>query len=135
MGLLSGDFRRDYRHLVSAAERLHGPISFGCFAEVGTFRALQIDPEPGAWSRAVAVRDVVLSPVPPAVGLAVGIDAVRVAAEGFRAFAAKHDTFGLFDFALQSAKKRLAGALDDSDVAAILGFEPLSVIRLLLRRE
>jgi hypothetical protein len=135
MGLLSGDFRRDYRHLISAAEKLHGPLSFGCFAEVGTFRALQVDPEPGAWSRAVAVRDIVLSPVPTAVGVAVGIDAVRVAAEGVRTFTAKYDTFGLFDLAFREAKKRLEGALDDRDVAAILGFEPMSVLRLLLRRE
>jgi len=33
------------------------------FAELGTFRALQTDPRAGVWSRAVAVRDIVIAPI------------------------------------------------------------------------
>src|SRR5262245_8035752 len=38
---LSGDFRRDYRYALSAAERALGPIAFGCFSELAIFRSLQ----------------------------------------------------------------------------------------------
>ncbi|HEX7666971.1 MAG TPA: hypothetical protein VF407_20720, partial [Polyangiaceae bacterium] len=75
MGLLSGDFRRDYKHLERAVEHRYAPLSFGIYAEVETFRTLQLDARPGAWGRAVAVRDVVVSPMPGAVGLALGVDA------------------------------------------------------------
>ena len=34
MGLLSGDFRRDYRHFVGAAERQVGLLSLGVFGEL-----------------------------------------------------------------------------------------------------
>lgn len=77
MGLLSGDFRRDYRHLVEAVESQLGTLSFGCFAERKTLHALLQAPSPGAWARAVTVRDVIVSPFPPGIGLALGFDAAR----------------------------------------------------------
>ena len=40
MGLLSGDFRRDYRHFAAAAERNVAPLSLGVFGELLTFQAL-----------------------------------------------------------------------------------------------
>src|SRR5207249_2086872 len=49
MGLLSGDWRRDYTHLVRAVEDRYAPLAFGCFAEVDTFRDLQVAERPGAW--------------------------------------------------------------------------------------
>ena len=79
MGLLAGDWRRDFRHLSRSVQDLLGELGFGCFAETGVFRALQVDPTPGAWARAVAVRDVILSPVPTAMALPLGIDAGRAA--------------------------------------------------------
>jgi len=48
MGLLSGDWRRDYTHLVRAVEDRYAPLALGCFAEVETFRELQVDARPGA---------------------------------------------------------------------------------------
>jgi hypothetical protein len=62
MGLLSGDFRRDHRHLAAAVERRIGKIAVGCYGELGTFQALAGTREPGAWARAVAAQDVVISP-------------------------------------------------------------------------
>ncbi len=84
MGLLSGDWRRDVRHLVTAIEDRFAPLSLGCFAEVDTLHRLQSDSRPGAWSRAVAVRDVVLSPMPLAIGVALGFDGARYAWEMLR---------------------------------------------------
>ena len=56
MGLLSGDWRRDYRHLVRAAEERYAPLAFGCFAEVGAFRDLQTDGrfDPAKYQRLLA---------------------------------------------------------------------------------
>jgi hypothetical protein len=134
MGLISGDWQRDYRHLVTAVERTYGPLSLGCFAEASKFRALTVDPTPGAWSRAVALREVVLSPVPAAVGLALGFDAARFAVDSLRVVTERVDRFGLMDAMLGEARKRASALLGDSDVSAALGFNPVEVLRLLLQR-
>jgi hypothetical protein len=79
MGLLSGDWRRDYRHLRRAVERKLGPVGLGVFSEKTTFRDLSVDPTPGAWARAAAIRDVILSPVPAALAIPLGLDVSRAA--------------------------------------------------------
>lgn len=133
MGLLSGDWRRDYRHLVRAAEERYAPLAFGCFAELEAFRALQTDARPGAWTRAVAVRDVILSPVPVAVGLALGVDGARYALDGAKIITGRIDALGLFDPLLRVARERL-GAATGKDVPGALGFDPMAALRALLRR-
>lgn len=77
MGLLSGDWRRDYRHLVHAAESRFGKLASGYFAERETLSTLVASSSPGAWARAVAVRDVIISPFPAAMALPLGLDAFR----------------------------------------------------------
>ena len=52
------------RGTVAGHLRVIAPLGFGCYAEAETFRALLVDGRPGAWGRAVAVRDVILSPLP-----------------------------------------------------------------------
>lgn len=85
MGLLSGDFRRDYRFLVAAIEELAGPIGTGVFTDLSTFRELFVSPLPGAWARAALVRDVVVVPLTGAALLPILIDALRGAvASAFR---------------------------------------------------
>ena len=58
--------------------------------EVGKVLARRIFPDGRtrayAWGRAVAVRDIVLSPIPMAIGLALGVDGARYAFEGSRFF-------------------------------------------------
>jgi hypothetical protein len=134
MGLVSGDWRRDARYLARAAEKLYAPLSFGCFAEFDRFRELQVDPEPGAWGRAVAVRDIMVSPTPAAVGIALGIDGARYAVEGLRTFTNRVDKFGLLDPLLAGMRKRVSTVLGDQDLSLVLGFSPMDVLRLLLRR-
>lgn len=134
MGLVSGDWRRDARYLAKAAERLYAPLSLGCFAEIDRFRALQVDPEPGAWGRAVAVREIMVSPTPAAVGVALGIDGARFAVEGMRVFTSRVDKFGLLDPLLAGMRKRVSTVLGDQDLSLLLGFSPMDVLRLLLRR-
>jgi hypothetical protein len=134
MGLLSGDWRRDYRHLARAVEEKYSPVGFGVFGEVDTFRALQIDPRPGAWARAVALRDIVLSPMPTAIGLAVGFDGARYAAHSLKVITSRIDAFGLLEPALQAARKRIGSAAGDKDVGQTLGFDPMAILRALLER-
>lgn len=134
VGLLSGDHRRDYVHLARVCGEIYGPLSFGCFSDVATFRALQVDPEPGAWTRAAVVRDLILSPVPAGVGLALGFDGARLALDNLRIVTERIDRFGLLDGAMRLARKQASKILEEKDVSATLGFDPLAVLRALLRR-
>ncbi len=133
IGLLSGDWRRDYRHFADAVEDCYGPLGFGCFAELSTFRALQTDPRPGAWSRAVAVRDVVIAPIPAAVGLALGFDGARFALRGLLTITARVAPLAFMGPAIDAARARVA-RVTGKDIPALLGFDPLAALRALLQR-
>jgi hypothetical protein len=133
LGLLSGDWRRDYRHLARAVEERYAPLGFGCFAELSTFRALQTDPRPGAWSRAVAVRDVVVAPMPLAVGVAMGFDGAHYALRGLRSFTGRIAPLAAMAPLVSSTRSHLAWATG-KDVTALLGFDPLAALRQLLKR-
>src|SRR4051812_31787197 len=129
MGLLSGDFMRDYRYLGAAVEARLGPLSVGCYAELSTFRRLASEPVPGAWATAVAVRDVVLTPVTPGLAVPLGVDAGRAAlalAKGLLGH------IGIFEGlrAPSSLGPRLGRAygLVESDVRRYLGFDPWRVL-------
>lgn len=135
MGLLSGDWRRDQRYLAEAIEDSYGELALGCFAPVDVLRDLIVDPRPGAWTRAVAVRDVVLSPVPPSIGLAVGFDGARYAFEGMRALTARVGVLDALAPAMELARKGLGRAAGDRDIATVLGFDPLETLRALLSRD
>lgn len=132
MGLLAGDWRRDYRHLAHAVEHRAGPLSLGCFAEVATLRALLVDSTPGVWARAVATRDVILSPIPPAIGIPLGIDAGRAALGALRALTERVDPIGIVVPTVRAALER-AGA--GGEEGGLFGFHPLELLRKLISRE
>jgi hypothetical protein len=138
MGLISGEWRRDVRHLVAAVEDRYAPLAFGCFGEASTLSALQADARPGAWSRAVAVRDVILSPMPLAIGVALGLDGARYAWSTVRSVAPRplllNAPLAVFEPAVQALRKRMSSATD-KDIASVLGFSPLEVLRALRRRD
>lgn len=127
MGLLSGDFRRDHRYLAAAVEKQIGPISVGCYGELGTFRRLSRGDEPGAWARAVAAQEVIVSPVTPGLALPLGIDAGRAAFRELRSIATRFGAGHWF-----SSESPLAGAIGklerpawlDQDLRDFLGFDP-----------
>jgi len=133
LGLLSGDWRRDYRHLARTVEDRYAPLGFGCFAELATFRGLQTDGRAGAWSRAVAVRDVVIAPMPAAVGLALGFDGARYALQGLKLLTGRIPPFAVVGPMLDAARSRVAKRTG-KDVGALLGFDPLAALRALLQR-
>ena len=76
--LLSGDWRRDYRHLVQAVEvTAYAPLAFGCFAEVERFRKLCRPTRAPARGRGGRARrrphaDAL------AVGVGIGVDGARL---------------------------------------------------------
>jgi hypothetical protein len=135
IGLLSGDWRRDQRFLVEAIEDAYGELSLGLFGTQDEVRALVMSTDAGAWSRAVALREIVLSPMPPSIALAVGFDGARYAFEGMRAVTTRIDLLGLLDPTLQRARKQLGKMAGDRDLSSILGFDPLEALRKLLERE
>ncbi|MEM1029862.1 MAG: hypothetical protein AAGN82_05895 [Myxococcota bacterium] len=135
LGLLSGDFRRDHRHLADAVTRAAGPLALGCFAEHERFRALEVDPTPGAWATAVAVRDVVLSPVPPGMALPLGLDAGRAAVSALRQVARRlgPPVVGAAGDGLERAVEAFVDvALGSRRAEEVLGFNPLELLRKLV---
>jgi hypothetical protein len=133
LGLLSGDWRRDYRHVARAVEDRYAPLGFGCFAELETFRALQTDGRPGAWSRAVGVRDVVIAPMPGAVGVALGFDGARYALQGLRVLTERIAPLAAVNPFLEGVRARVA-KVTGKDVGGLLGFDPMEALRALLER-
>lgn len=138
MGLLSGDFRRDHRHLAAAVERHVAKIAVGCYAELGTFRLLAGTREPGAWARAVAAQDVVISPWMPGVALPLGLDAGRAAFRELKSVAARFGAGHWFSrespllLALSSLERP---AWLGDDVREFLGFDPWQLLVRLFARE
>lgn len=74
MGLLSGDWRRDQRHLARAVEQRLGPLGLGCYSTADTLSRLFSEGVPGAWAAAVATRDVLVTPVTPGLAIPLGLD-------------------------------------------------------------
>jgi hypothetical protein len=134
MGVISGDWRRDYRHVARAVEEQYAPLAMGCFAEVDRFRELQVDARPGAWGRAALVRDIVVSPMPVGIRLALGADGARFAFESFRTIAGRSETLRRLEPFMAEARRRLGELAGDRDVSSTLGFDPLAALRALLRR-
>jgi hypothetical protein len=132
MGLLSGDFSRDYRYLGAAVESRLGPLAVGCYADLGTFRRLARSAEPGAWAAAVASRDVILTPVTPGLAVPLGVDAGRAVLSLAKGLVGRLGIFG------GSGASRLSPnlaphlervyALVESDVRRYLGFDPWRVL-------
>jgi len=137
MGLVSGDWTRDYRHLARAAERRVAPIALGCFGELSTFQGLAASSSPGAWAAAVAARDIILSPVMPGVAIPLGIDAGRAAVLAMRELAVRLGAGSFIEQAaarypaLERVRELYSGEID---LKELLGFDLLSVLRKLLAR-
>ncbi len=137
MGLLSGDWHRDYRYLVRAIEVRAAPLALGCFGEVATLQKLLHRPAPGAWAAAVAARDVVVSPAPAAVALPLGLDVGRFAFVAVRELATRAGAAGWFGeesplFPLFQSVRDLSGV--DRDVTSLLGFDPMQLLSRLFRK-
>ncbi len=134
MGLLSGDWQRDYRFLMEAAEKELGPLALGCFAELYTLQALS-GAAPGAWAAAAAARDVVFAPISPGVAVPLGLDAGRAVWASVRGLAERFGA-GAWLAAGESFRPSFARGMPafEQDVKAWLGFDPLRLLSRLLSR-
>jgi hypothetical protein len=132
MGLLSGDWQRDYRFLSEATERLLGPLAIGCFGELYTFQSLAHHAPPGAWAAAVAARDIVLAPITPALAVPLGLDAGRVLLHSMRGLA---ERLGAKEW-LSTFSPNLGRAMPvfEADIKAWLGFDPIKLLARLMGR-
>jgi hypothetical protein len=133
VGLLSGDFRRDYRYLSSAVERSIAPLALGCHGELSTFRRLAQSELPGAWSKAVAGRDIVLSPAPPIIALPLGLDLGRAAFAGLRLLADRAGVSGMLGGVGARLGRSPGLSAVERDLSAWLGFDPLKLLSRLLQ--
>lgn len=134
LGHMSGEWRRDYRHLARAAELRYGALHLGVFVDRDVFLNLQTDASPGAWARAVAVRDVVVAPLPPAVALGLAADVARVLFAPASRVLPKVDPTGLSAPAVRGIGSAVGKMLGVGKVEGGLGFDPLEALRLVLRR-
>lgn len=130
-GPLGGDWRRDYRVVSDAIGEAVAPVHVGLFTELDTLRALLRSADPGAWARAVAVRDVIIHPAPPYVAVALGADAVRAVARESARWLGGIDALS----ALAPLATYVRGRVSEvASVTATLGFDPLKALSLWLRR-
>ncbi|MET0592588.1 MAG: hypothetical protein ABW133_07810 [Polyangiaceae bacterium] len=95
MTFLSGDFRRDYRYALAAAEDTLGPVAFACFTSLDIFRNLQQGPSIGAWVRAFAVRDVIITPMRGSLAGPMAADAAIWAAAAANALGRRWESLAL----------------------------------------
>jgi hypothetical protein len=114
------------------------PVALGCFAEVSTYHRLATDSSPGAWTAAVAVRDVVLHPVTPALAVPLGIDMTRAAYLAVRDVVTRLGAASwLRDESpiapLLSSARDVASGRRDLD--SVLGFDPLALLRHWMGRD
>lgn len=129
-GPMGGDYRRDYRPIARGISRHLAPLHVGLFAEVEMFRRLLADPSPGAWARAIAVRDVIVYPSPGYVAVAVGADAMRAVAQRSALALARVDFAGWLA-PLSEVTRRALGAAPD--IGSRLGIESLRDVGAWLR--
>jgi hypothetical protein len=131
MGLLSGDWRRDYLHLARAAELNVGRVALGCFGTLDTFERLGRHDRPGAWAAAVAARDIIVSPVTPGMAIPLGIDLGRAALSSFRQLSGQLRELGWFDAGrwLNPARERFAAWTGgEEELKRWLGSDPIQLL-------
>jgi hypothetical protein len=108
-------------------------VSVSLHADVSTFRRLITRAAPGDWARAVALRDLVLSPIPQVLALPLGIDATRGAVQFATRMAKQVDPIGVVQPLLQWFS-HFVPELPPVGGRATPGFDPLEVLRKLLGR-
>jgi hypothetical protein len=74
-------WREKYREVLEAAETKLGPPSLGVFVELGAVRAMIGGSQPGAFTRALASKDLIIDPMPLWLAGPVGAAAVHDAVE------------------------------------------------------
>ena len=130
-GPLGGDWRRDHRFVSEGITRAVAPVHLGIYGEIGSVRRLLRTAEPGAWARAIALREVIVSPTPPYVAVAIGADATRAVAKRAASRLGGIDTLAQLAPLASYVRGRIS---EIASVTQTLGFDPLKVLATLLAR-
>ena len=131
-GPLSGDYRRDQRALQRAVSRALAPVHVGLFAQRSRLEQLLADPNPGAWARAITLREVIIDPAPAYVHVAVGADAARAASRAASQWLGGLDLIGYVAPAGQYVRDHVTRV---GSISNLLGFNPLQALASRLRRK
>lgn len=129
-GPLRGDLEADHRTLRAACDAWAGPLSLGLYARTEVLRALLRNATPGAWTQAVARREVIFDPLPTWAGVAVGADAVRLFARNVREVATLMEAVA----PVAVAARAFASWMAVTDLRSVMGFDPLDALSAVLRR-
>jgi hypothetical protein len=129
-GPLGGDYRRDQRAIRRAVTDALGPVHLGLFAQRQWIELLLRDPTPGAWARAIALREVIISPTPSYIHVAMSADAARAFGRRARDWLGGLDVLGYLTPAAHFARGHIQriGSVTDT-----LGFNPLQALAARLR--
>jgi hypothetical protein len=127
-GPLGGDWTRDHRILVHATSERFAPVELGLFCEARTLSRLMRQGEAGVWIRAVASRDVIVSPMPRTIGVALAADAVRALTRWASEVAGDIDALGALGV-FAPVVGRLRGRVPTlASVSQTLGFDPIKTL-------
>ena len=130
VGPLSGDYRRDHRAVSRAISAAIAPVQLGIYSQRRRFERLLRDAEPGAWAKAIALREIIIDPSPAYVHIAVGADALRATARKTGQFLGGFDFMTYIEPWTRYARDQVANV---ASVSAMLGFNPLQVLARQLR--
>lgn len=132
MGLVSGEWTRDYRYLSQAVERLLGPLGLGFFAQEAAVRELSRAGDATAWARAVVARDVIVSPMSTGLALPLGIDFGRSVLRKARDFVGAR---GLGGWIPPELSGLFEAELQRPDLRDLLGLDPFRLLEELAQHD
>jgi hypothetical protein len=130
VGPLSGDFRRDHRAVSRAISTSIAPLQLGIFTQRKRFERLLREAEPGAWAKAIALREIIIDPSPAYVNFAIGADALRATARRTGELLGGIDFMGILEPWTRYAREQISHV---ASVSGMLGFNPLQLLARRLR--
>ncbi|MET0390209.1 MAG: hypothetical protein ABW321_29830 [Polyangiales bacterium] len=130
VGPLSGDYRRDHRAVSRAISTSIAPVQLGIYSQRRRFQRLLREAEPGAWAKAIALREVIIDPSPAYVHIAVGADALRATARRTGQLLGGIDFMTYIEPVARYAREQVANV---ASVTGMLGFNPLQLLARRLR--
>lgn len=129
-GPLGGDWRRDFRVVLDAVRRTVAPVHVGAFTDVETFRRLLVSTDPAAWAREIALRNVLVTPMPTSAKVAIGAGAVRGLGQASAKLIGGIDLPGTLMPILDTVRNELTTV---RTLTETLGFDPLRVLAAFLQ--
>jgi len=115
--------------VISEAVGRHlAPVHLGIYADEQDLRALLRDPRPGAWTRAVVSRDIIVQPTPPYIAVALAADGMRAAARRTESWMEGTAVKNVLAQIAPLASFVRGRAAEVASVTQLLGFDPLKLL-------